>query len=82
MISESWQDIEAYDVIDGRAFSIHTDKKNWNDARQVCQSEGGDLAIVDQPAINYWISMKNEGPAQGKWGHLWIGATDEVRPNS
>ena len=76
-ILPSGRGVIAHDIINGRAFSIHSEKKNWNDARQVCQSGGGDLAIVDQPAINDWISKENKG-----WGHLWIGATDQVGPNS
>ena len=70
----SWQGDVVYGVIDGRAFSIHSEKKQWIDARQVCLSEGGDLATVDQLAINDWISKENRG-----WGSLWIGAT--VSPN-
>ena len=69
-------------MIDGRTFSIHSEKKSWDDAWQVCQSEGGDLATVDQPAINDWISKENRGWADGRWGHLWIGATDLVSPDS
>ena len=45
-------------------------EKNWNDARQTCQREGGDLVIVNDVRINNWLKSKNK--------NIWIAANDRV----
>ena len=63
-----------HDVFSGRAFKIHAEKKSWEEARKICQSEGGDLVTIDEPEINSWIAREG----QMSLGPLWIGATDVV----
>ena len=62
-------DSEGYTKINDsrRELKVHRTKKNWAEARRVCQSEGGDLAIDDSPAIHDYLSTKE--------GSLWIGAS-------
>ena len=59
-------------VVPGRRLFLKAffEKKSWHDARKFCQSEGGDLVIVDDERINNWLKSKKT--------YLWIGATDQV----
>ena len=59
--------------VPGRFLKLFTKPENWHEARKMCQSEGGDLVIVDHPLINDWLAKQDM-----KLGRLWIGATDEV----
>merc|ERR1712121_149270 len=61
-------------AIPRRALKVFPAKKNWNDARKACQSEGGDLVNVDHPVINAWLAEQDP-----KLGVLWIGATDNAK---
>lgn len=54
--------------------TYHTEKKTWNDARNTCQQEGGDLAMVIYPSINDKLAEQKEV--------LWIGATDAEKENT
>ena len=64
-----------YGGVTGRYLKLHSEpKKSWADARKTCQSEGGDLVIVDHPPVNEWLAKQDM-----KLGVLWIGATDLVR---
>ena len=60
-----------YDVKSRRAFKLHNTKKNWQDAKQTCQEEGGNLVTVDTPEINNILKSKKE--------LIWIGASVLVR---
>merc|ERR1711970_1626869 len=75
-------------------FQIVQQKKNWNDARNYCQQQGGDLAILDlkpkridminyleeskSRKTNYWLGSKDDS---GAW--VWLNklpATDGWYP--
>ena len=60
-----------YDEESRRAFKLHNTKKNWQDAQQTCQMEGGNLVTVDTPKINNILKSKKK--------LMWIGASDLVR---
>merc|ERR1712142_1316180 len=51
-----------------RAFKLHNTKKNWQDAQQTCQMEGGNLVTVDTSEINNILKSKKK--------RIWIGASD------
>jgi len=57
-----------YDEESRRAFKLHNEMKNWHDAQQTCQTEGGNLVTVDTPKINNILKSER--------GRLWIGASD------
>jgi len=56
-------------VVPGRAFKIHHDYKNWDDAQKTCKSEGGYLASDDEFNIHWWLHEDGR--------KMWIGATDK-----
>ncbi|KAL3836323.1 hypothetical protein ACJMK2_021757 [Sinanodonta woodiana] len=45
--------------------------KSWSDARQTCQSEGGDLMIPDESTYQTFRNLAK--PNEGKCSHFWIG---------
>merc|ERR1712142_764444 len=57
-----------YDEDSRRAFKLHNTKKNWHDAQQTCQMEGGNLVTADTPKINNILKSKKK--------LMWIGASD------
>ena len=64
-----------YGGVSGRYLKLHTEPKmSWEDAQTTCQSEGGNLVIVDHPLVNEWLAKQDMN-----LGVLWIGASDQVR---
>merc|ERR1712042_21805 len=57
-----------YDEKSRRAFKLHNSKKNWQDAQQTCQMEGGNLVTVDTSEINNILKSEKK--------RIWIGASD------
>merc|ERR1712142_1442453 len=57
-----------YDEESRRAFKLHNTKKNWQDAQQTCQMEGGNLVTVDTSEINNILKSERK--------RIWIGASD------
>ncbi|XP_063422181.1 macrophage mannose receptor 1-like [Mytilus trossulus] len=59
----------------GRCFQFNDTKKNWLDARESCQSQGGDLATVDTDAVNsFVIGLINRNDNE-----YWIGLNDRTQ---
>lgn len=58
-------------------FKIHTDKSNFTEAEEICQSEGGHLFLLEtyEEAEAIAAFIKREGRDFGK---LWIGLNDTV----
>ena len=40
----------------GRCYWIGTGSKNWNEARAACQSEGGDLAVMETKELHDYVT--------------------------
>jgi len=52
---------------------VFTITKTWHDAREICRSEGGDLANnIDTVSMNEWLAIQDMN-----LGSLWIGASDK-----
>ncbi|KAL3836321.1 hypothetical protein ACJMK2_021755 [Sinanodonta woodiana] len=45
--------------------------KSWSDARRTCQSEGGDLMILDECTYQFFRDLAK--PNEGTCSHFWIG---------
>jgi len=54
----------------GRWYQDFELQASWHEARQVCQSMGGDLAVVDTPTLH----MKITSRLGDRW--VWLGASD------
>ncbi|XP_052786096.1 perlucin-like protein [Mya arenaria] len=52
---------------------IHTERKSWDEARTMCQSEGGDLVVLDSAAKS--LLMKHQVYQHRHTGY-WIGGKD------
>jgi len=55
-------------------YSYHPSKADWEGARQICQMEGGQLAVITSER-----SQGRIGSRFGKLPEFWIGATDIER---
>jgi len=55
-------------------YSYHPSKADWEGARQICQMEGGQLAVITNER-----SQGRIGSRFGKLPEFWIGATDIER---
>jgi len=55
-------------------YSFHPEKADWEGARQICEMEGGQLAVITDER-----SQGRIGSRFGKLDEFWIGATDIER---
>ena len=54
---------------DGYYYKFHGEKKNWNDAQNICKREGGNLAII--------FNQRTRDVVRGFMADGWIGVTDQ-----
>ena len=54
---------------DGYYYKFHGERKNWNDAQNICKGEGGNLAII-------W-NQRTRDVVRGFMSDGWIGLTDQ-----
>ena len=54
---------------DGYYYKYHGERKNWNDAQNICKREGGNLAII-------W-NQKTRDVVRGFMANGWIGLSDQ-----
>ncbi|GCB81640.1 hypothetical protein scyTo_0023014, partial [Scyliorhinus torazame] len=65
-----------------KCYNISTDERNWNDAKQECESSNSHLIIINAPEEqnfiiktvkdkkeNYWIGLTDRAE-EGKW--KWV----------
>ena len=65
-----WHDVE------GQCLKIFHVKKNWAEAQNACEAEGGNLATIRNKATNDWIVKNRKGH------NIWFGATDQFTEGS
>jgi hypothetical protein len=58
-----------------RAYKVYSQNRSWKEAKDLCESFGGRLAVITSEEQNRWVTglMNAVGLAEA-----WIGATDEV----
>ncbi|CAL4060355.1 unnamed protein product, partial [Meganyctiphanes norvegica] len=67
----------SYIQVGNQCFSIKSEKKNWSNARTVCQGEGGDLAAPSDLNLLKPIIAENTNAT-----YLWLGGSDSVTPGT
>ena len=54
---------------DGLYYKFHGERKNWNDAQNICKREGGNLAII--------FNEQTRNVVRGFMADGWIGLSDQ-----
>ncbi|XP_071082088.1 uncharacterized protein [Haliotis cracherodii] len=63
------------DSLTGKSYYIHSDVRTWNEARTICEDNGGRLAQIDnQQTLDALVAYSNTDHwKDDMFGHFWIG---------
>uniref|UniRef100_A0A3Q1AHI5 C-type lectin domain-containing protein n=1 Tax=Amphiprion ocellaris TaxID=80972 RepID=A0A3Q1AHI5_AMPOC len=53
----------------GKCYNFTTNKSSWEESRNFCQSQGGDLVKIDKNQDKFWIGL-TDSEEEGRW--LWV----------